>query len=60
MEVYMDDITVYWGSFEECLINLETVLHRCIDKNLVFELGEMPLYGQSGNSTGAHYFRKRD
>ena len=35
MEVYMDDITVYGGSFEECLINLETVLHRCIKKNLV-------------------------
>ena len=31
----MDDITVYEGSFEECLINLETVLHRCIEKNLV-------------------------
>ena len=35
MKVYMDDITVYGGSFEECLINLETVLHRCIEKNLV-------------------------
>ena len=35
MEVYIDDITVYGGSFEECLINLETVLHRCIEKNLV-------------------------
>ena len=35
MEVYMDDITVYGGSFEECLFNLETVLHRCIEKNLV-------------------------
>ena len=34
MEVYMDDIIVYGGSFEECLINLETVLHRCIEKNL--------------------------
>ena len=31
----MDDITVYEGSFEKCLINLETVLHRCIEKNLV-------------------------
>ena len=31
----MDDITVYGRSFEECLINLETVLHRCIEKNLV-------------------------
>ena len=35
MEVYMDDITVYGGSFEACLINLEIVLHRCIEKNLV-------------------------
>ena len=31
----MDDITVYGGDFEECLINLETVLHSCIEKNLV-------------------------
>ena len=31
----MDDITIYGGSFKECLINLETVLHRCIEKNLV-------------------------
>ena len=31
----MDDITVYGGSFEECLINLETILHRRIEKNLV-------------------------
>ena len=31
----MDDITVYGMSFEECLINLETILHRCIEKNLV-------------------------
>ena len=35
MEVYMDDITVYGESFDECLIHLETVLHRCIEKNLV-------------------------
>ena len=31
----MDDIIVYGGSFEKCLIKLETVLHRCIEKNLV-------------------------
>ena len=35
MEVYIADVIVYGGSFEECLINLETVLHRCIEKNLV-------------------------
>ena len=35
MEVYMDDITVYGGNFEECLTNLEPILQRCIEKNLV-------------------------
>ena len=35
MEVYMDDITVYGENFEKCLFNLETILHRCIEKNLV-------------------------
>ncbi|RVW19396.1 Retrovirus-related Pol polyprotein from transposon 17.6 [Vitis vinifera] len=35
MEVFMDDITVYGSTFEECLVNLETVLHRCIKKDLV-------------------------
>ena len=33
--IYMADITVYGGYFEECLTNLETILHRCIEKNLV-------------------------
>ena len=31
----MDDITIYGGTFEECLANLETILNRCIEKNLV-------------------------
>ena len=35
MEVYMDDITIYGGDFEECLTNLEVILQRCIEKNLV-------------------------
>ena len=35
MEVYMDDITIYGSTFEECLANLETVLNICIEKNLV-------------------------
>ena len=35
MEVYMDDITVYGGNFEECLTNLEAILQRCIEKKLV-------------------------
>ena len=35
MEVYTDDITIYGGIFEECLANLETVIRRSIQKNLV-------------------------
>ena len=38
MKVYMDDSTVYGGSFEECLINLENLMHKCIEKNLVLNL----------------------
>ncbi|WKA10547.1 hypothetical protein VitviT2T_028112 [Vitis vinifera] len=35
MEVFMDDITIYGGTFEECLVNLEAVLNRCIENDLV-------------------------
>ena len=34
MEVYMDDITIHGGTFEDCLANLETVLNRCIQEKL--------------------------
>ena len=35
MEAFMDDITIYGSTFEECLINLEVVLNRCSEKDLV-------------------------
>ena len=35
MKVFMDDITIYGSAFDECLVNLEAVLNRCIEKNLV-------------------------
>ncbi|KAL6340810.1 hypothetical protein AAG906_031920 [Vitis piasezkii] len=35
MEVFMDDITIYGGTFEECLVNLEAILNGCIEKDLV-------------------------
>ena len=34
MKIFMDDFTVYGSSFQNCLHNLGTVLHRCQDKNL--------------------------
>ncbi|RVW63875.1 Retrovirus-related Pol polyprotein from transposon 17.6 [Vitis vinifera] len=35
MEVFMDDITVYGTSFEDCLSHLKDVFKRCIEKDLV-------------------------
>ena len=58
MEVYMDDITVYGGSFEECLINLETVLHRCIEKNLVLNWEKCHFMVNQGIMLGHIIFNK--
>lgn len=35
MEVFMDDFSVFGQSFESCLINLETILERCVKVNLM-------------------------
>ncbi|KAL0420868.1 UNVERIFIED_CONTAM: Retrovirus-related Pol polyprotein from transposon opus [Sesamum latifolium] len=36
MEVFMDDFSVYASSFNACLVNLEKILQRCEEINLVF------------------------
>ncbi|RVW60115.1 Transposon Ty3-G Gag-Pol polyprotein [Vitis vinifera] len=38
MEVFMDDITVYGSSYEECLMHLEAVLHRYKAKVTIVKL----------------------
>ena len=35
MEVFMDDFSVYEKTFDQCLINLDRVLQRCQEKDLV-------------------------
>ncbi|GKF39915.1 reverse transcriptase domain-containing protein [Tanacetum coccineum] len=35
MEVFMDDFSVFGDSFDSCLSNLEKMLKRCEDTNLV-------------------------
>ncbi|RVW82392.1 Retrovirus-related Pol polyprotein from transposon 17.6 [Vitis vinifera] len=35
MEVFMDDLTIYGKTFDDCLLNLKKVLKRCIEKDLV-------------------------
>jgi hypothetical protein len=34
-EIFMDDFSVFGDSFDDCLTNLEKVLNRCEEKNLV-------------------------
>ncbi|RVW88188.1 Retrovirus-related Pol polyprotein from transposon 17.6 [Vitis vinifera] len=48
MEVFMDDITVYGGSYKECLLHLEAVLQRCIEKDLVLNLEKCHFMVQQG------------
>ena len=35
LEIFMDDFSVFGGSYEGCLENLRKVLERCQEKNLV-------------------------
>jgi hypothetical protein len=35
MEVFMDDLSIYGKTFSECLKNIDKVLRRCAEKNLV-------------------------
>ncbi|XP_024441588.2 uncharacterized protein LOC112324170 [Populus trichocarpa] len=35
LEIFMDDFSVFGDSFDDCLTNLEKVLNRCEEKNLI-------------------------
>ena len=35
IKVFMDDFSVFGASFENCLANLEKMLQRCEESNLV-------------------------
>ncbi|KAD4585743.1 hypothetical protein E3N88_23344 [Mikania micrantha] len=35
MEVFMDDFSVYVDSFDQCLVNLERMLKRCVETKLM-------------------------
>ncbi|KAD4585852.1 hypothetical protein E3N88_23453 [Mikania micrantha] len=35
MEVFMDDFSVFGSSFDQCLTNLEKMLRRCVETNLM-------------------------
>ena len=48
MEVFMDDFSMYGGSFERCLENLEVVLQRYREKNMVLNWGKCHFMVQEG------------
>ena len=54
----MDDITIYGSTFEECLINLEAVLNRCIEKDLVLNWEKCHFMVQQGIVLGHIIFEK--
>jgi len=35
LKIFMDDFSVFSYSYDDCLTNLEKVLNRCEEKNLV-------------------------
>ncbi|KAL6331794.1 hypothetical protein AAG906_020136 [Vitis piasezkii] len=58
MEVFMDDITIYGSSYEECLLHLEAVLQRCIEKDLVLNWEKCHFMVQQGIVLG-HIISKK-
>ncbi|RVX20669.1 Retrovirus-related Pol polyprotein from transposon opus [Vitis vinifera] len=48
LEVFMDDVTIYESAFEDCLVNLEVVLNRCIEKDLVLNWEKCHFMVQQG------------
>ncbi|KAL6322464.1 hypothetical protein AAG906_008119 [Vitis piasezkii] len=48
MEVFMDDLTVYGKTFDDCLLNLKKVLKRCIEKDLVLNCEKCHFMATSG------------
>ena len=52
METFMDDFLVFGCSFYHCLKNLELVLHRCQEKNLVLNWEKCHFMIQEGMVLG--------
>lgn len=48
MEVFMDDFSVYGTSFDVCLANLQKVLHRCKEVNLILNWEKCHFMVQQG------------
>jgi hypothetical protein len=60
LEIFMDDFFVFGDSFNDCLNNLEKVLNRCEEKNLVLNWKKMSFYGNKRHCTWSHCFINRN
>ncbi|GJZ39248.1 reverse transcriptase domain-containing protein [Tanacetum coccineum] len=60
MEVFMDDFLVFGDSFDSCLSNLEKMLKRCKDTNLVFNWEKCHFMCREGIVLGHKNFQRRE
>ena len=58
MEAFIDDITIYGSTFDECLVNLEAILNQCIEKDLVLNWEKCHFMVHKGLSFGILSQRK--
>ena len=58
MEVFMDCLTIYGDDFGDYLSNLETILQRCIEKNLVLNWDKCHFMVEKGIVLGHVISRK--
>ena len=58
VEVFMDDFSVYGKSFDECLSNLDRVLQRCEETNLVLNWEKYHFMVNEGIVLGHKFFEK--
>jgi hypothetical protein len=59
MEVFMDDFSVFGESFQECLKNLELMLIRCEESNLVLNWEKCHFMVNEGIVLGHRISKKR-
>ena len=57
-EVFMDDFSVYGSSFDDCLSNLDRVLQRCEETNLVLNWESVTLWLMKALSWGIRFPRE--
>ena len=60
LKIFMDDFSVFDDSFDDCLTNLEKVLSRYEEKNLVLNWKKISFYGNKRHCTWSHCFIEKN